>query len=184
MRRVKKTTGMKMNRKNKYYKLFWFWLGFLGLHYAYEVFPIFPLKLISGINESFFQHSKIAFFSYLIVNIVEYLRQKKTNENNENFILTRLFSTMILPWFIFIIWYIAPAYYGRIENIFFEILYANIALLLSGYCIIILEQMMDGLKYQRNAKIMIIILFTISMSLYITFTFQLPWADVFADPYL
>lgn len=169
-------------RKRHYLKLLGFWAGFLILHYSYDFLPILPIKLISGINESFFQHIKIVFFAYLIVNLVEFLTRRKDLENRESFILTRLFSTTILPWFVFIIWYIAPAYYGPIGNIAVEILYANIALLLSGFCGLVIEQTMDGIPYQNLSKIVIIALFVISLSLYIIFTFKLPWADVFADP--
>ena len=63
-----------------------------------------------------------------------------------------------------------------------EILYANIALLLSGFCALVVEQTMDGITYQNLSKVVIIALFIISMSLYIIFTFKLPWADVFTDP--
>ena len=173
---------MKLIGKRYYLKLLGFWAGFLILHYSYDFLPILPIKLISGINESFFQHIKIVFFAYIIVNLVEYLTRRKDIENRENFILTRLFSTTILPWFVFIIWFIAPAYYGPIGNVAFEILYANIALLLSGFCALVLEQTMDGIPYQNLSKVVIIALFVISMSLYIIFTFKLPWADVFADP--
>ncbi len=173
---------MKLIGKRYYLKLLGFWAGFLILHYSYDFLPILPIKFISGINESFFQHIKIVFFAYIIVNLVEYLTRRKDIENRENFILTRLFSTTILPWFVFIIWFIAPAYYGPIGNVAFEILYANIALLLSGFCALVLEQTMDGIPYQNLSKVVIIALFVISMSLYIIFTFKLPWADVFADP--
>ena len=173
---------MKLIPKRYYLKLLAFWAGFLILHYAYDFLPIFPIKIISGINESFFQHVKVVFFAYLIVNLVEYLIRDNEIKNKESFVLTRLFSTTILPWFVFIIWFIAPAYYGRIGNVAIEILYANIALLLSGFCALAVEQTMDGISYQTTAKVVIIALFVISLSLYIIFTFRLPWADVFADP--
>ena len=63
-----------------------------------------------------------------------------------------------------------------------EILYANIASLLSGFCALVVEQTMDGIQYQNLSRVVIIALFFISMSLYIIFTFKLPWTDVFADP--
>ena len=152
------------------------------LHYAYDFLPILPIKLVSGINESFFQHIKVASFAYIFVNMVEYLTRRKGLENRESFILTRLFSTTILPWFVFIVWYIAPAYYGPIDNVVTEIIYANIAFLLSGFCVLALEQTMDGMSYKPLSRVGIIALFVISMSLYVIFTFKLPWADVFADP--
>jgi len=171
-----------MFMKRHYLKLIGFWAVFLILHYSYDFLPILLIKLISGVNESFFQHVKIAFFAYLFVNLVEYLIRRKDIGNRESFILTRLFSTTILPCFVFIIWFIAPAYYGPIGNVAVEILYANIALLLSGFCALVVEQTMEEIVYQNVAKVMIIALFVISISLFIIFTFKLPWTDVFADP--
>jgi len=173
---------MKLIKKRDLIKLLGFWASFLILHYSYDFLPILPIKIISGINESFFQHIKVGFFAYLIVNLVEYLIRRKEIEDKEGFIFTRLFSTTILPWFIFVIWFIAPAYYGPIDNLALEILYANIALILSGICILAIEQTMESVTFQSLSKVVIISLFFVSISLYIIFTFNLPWADVFAVP--
>ena len=100
----------------------------------------------------------------------------------ENFVFTRLFSTTILPWFIFIIWFIAPAYYGPINNVVIEIIYANIALILAGICTLAIEQIMGSVYFQTLHKIVIIALFMISISQYMIFTFNTPWVDVFAIP--
>ena len=173
---------MKLIKKHDLIKLLGFWASFLILHYSYDLLPILPIKIISGINESFFQHIKVGFFAYLIVNFVEYLVRRKEIENKESFIFTRLFSTTILPWFIFIIWFIAPAYYGPIDNLAMEILYANIALILSGICILAIEQTMESVTFQALSKSVLGKKFIIEYSLYIIFTFNLPWADVFAVP--
>lgn len=171
-----------MLTKRDLLKLFGLWASFLILHYAYEFLPILPIKIISGINESFFQNVKAGFFAYLFVNVVEYVVRQKELEQRENFILLRLFSTMILPWIIFILWYTAPAYYGPINSVLLEVLYANIILLLAGICVLVIEQTLAGISFQGLARFVIIALFFISMSQYIIFTFKLPWADVFAAP--
>lgn len=173
---------MKLIKKQSLYKLLGFWVCFLILHCSYGFLPILPIKIISGINESFFQHSKVGFFAYLIMNIVEYFINKKEIDNKESFIFTRLFTTTILPWIIFIIWFIAPAYYGPINNVTLEIIYANIALILTGICVLAIEQAMEGIAFQALSKVVIIALFFILLSQYIIFTFKLPWVDVFALP--
>ncbi len=173
---------MKFLRKSELLKFLGFWVIFLILHYAYDFLPVLPIKIISGINESFFQNIKVGFFAYLIVNLAEYFTHQKDIDNRESFILTRLFSTTILPWFMFIIWFIAPAYYGQISSVTIEIMYANIVLILSGICALAIEQTMEGIHYQALSKVVIITLFFISTSLYIIFTFNLPWVDVFAIP--
>ena len=178
-----------MDRKGYIFKLVGFWAGFLVLHYAYEFLPILPFKLFSGIDESFFQHAKVAFFGYLAVNLVEYLVRRRRPageggiENVESFAFSRLFSSIILPWFIFIAWFAAAAFYGRLPTVFLEILYSNIALLLAGTCVLVMENSMEGIAYSRGFKAVILVLFVLSVIYYVIFTFRLPWADFFADPY-
>ena len=173
---------MKLISTRGLYKVLGFWACFLILHYSYDFLPALPIKIISGTNESFYQHAKIGFYAYLIVNLVEYFTRRKDIDNMESFIFTRLFSTTMLPWFIFIIWFIAPAYYGPINNVAIEIIYANIALILSGVCVLAIEQIMEDIPYQVLSKVVIITLFLISISQYTIFTFKSPWVDVFAIP--
>jgi len=173
---------MKFISKRELYKLLGYWACFLILHYSYDFLPILPIKLISGINESFFQHAKTGFYAYLIVNLVEYFIYRKKMVNTDNFVFTRLFSTTIMPWFIFIIWFIAPAYYGPINNVVVEIIYANIALILAGICMLAIEQVMESVHFQTLSKVVIIALFMISISQYTVFTFNTPWVDIFAIP--
>jgi len=171
-----------MQGKQRYFKLVGFWVGFLALHYAYDFLPILPIQIISGVDESFFQHAKIAFFAYGIVSLIEYIVRRRHIHSSERFVFSRLFSTTILPWFIFIIWFTAPAYYGRITNMAIEIAFANIALLLAGICTLVVEQAMEGIVFNRSLKAVIVALFVVSISLYVIFTFKQPWADVFAEP--
>jgi hypothetical protein len=178
-----------MSKKGYILKLVGFWVGFLFLHYAYEFFPILPFKVFSGIDESFFQHAKVGFFAYLVVTLIEYLVRRKRPvaeggiENVGSFAFSRLFSLTILPWFIFIAWFAAAAFYGRLPTVFLEILYSNIALLLAGSCVLVMENGMEGIAYSKGFKAMILSLFALSVLYYVIFTFRLPWADFFADPY-
>ena len=178
-----------MSKRGYISKLVGFWVGFLILHYAYEFFPILPFKLFSGIDESFFQHAKVAFFAYLVVNLVEYLLRRGRPageggiESLEGFVFSRLFSLTILPWFIFFTWFAAAAFYGRLPTVFLEILYSNIALLLAGTCALVMEKSMEGSVYSRGFKAVVLSLFILSVLYYVIFTFRLPWADFFADPY-
>ena len=178
-----------MSKRGYILKLVGFWAGFLILHYAYEFFPILPFKLFSGIDESFFQHAKVAFFAYLVVNLIEYLVRRRRPageggiESMEGFVFSRLFSLTVLPWFIFIAWFAAAAFYGRLPTVFLEILWSNIALLLAGTCVLVTEKSMEGIAYKKGFKAVILSLFVLSVLFYLIFTFRLPWADFFADPY-
>jgi hypothetical protein len=152
------------------------------LHYGYELVPVAALRWVAAVDESFFQHAKIAFFSYLAVNLVEYAWRGRRLVDKEAFTYARLLTTTLLPWFVFIIWFTGPAYVGPIPNLAAEILFANVALLVAGLATLIVEERLEGLSYDRPLKAVIVGLFIISASLYVIFTFRMPWHDVFADP--
>ena len=88
-------------------------------------------------------------------------------------------ATIFLPWIIFLLWYIAPALYGPWPNNTYEIIYANIITILVGVFTVILEQGLETAVFKKPQKTVLIILFLVSIMLYIIFTYNLPWADVF-----
>jgi len=159
-----------------------FWVVFLALYGIYRFFPVFPFCLICGITESNFQHYKAGFFSYLIVNLVEYAWNRKWITDRESFLYSRMAATVFLPWIIFLLWYIAPALVGRWPNNTYEIVYANLITLLVGVFTVILESGLAVIPYTRLLKLVLVTLFLVSILLYVVFTFRLPWADVFLEP--
>jgi hypothetical protein len=159
-----------------------FWAVFMLLYFAYKYFPVFPLSLICSINESNFQHYKAAFFAFLILNLIEFAIYHRQIQDKKRHILSRLTATTFAPWVVFLLWYIAPAMYGKMPTIPLEIIYANIITLLVGYFVTSLEQGFVQIRYSSNLCILILILFTVSIILYVSFTFKLPWADVFIEP--
>jgi hypothetical protein len=163
-------------------KMVMFWAIFLLLYFAYRFFPVFPLSLICSANESNFQHYKSTFFAFLILNLIEYIVYRKQIVDPKNHIVSRLTATTIAPWIVFLLWYIAPAAYGKLPSIPVEILYANIITLLVGYFVSSLEQGFAQIGYSKNMTAVILILFVVSIGLYVSFTFKLPWADVFVEP--
>ncbi len=169
-------------RKRDFSKVGGLWLAFLVLHLGYDFLPIAPLGLVAATNESVFQHMKGLFYAYVLVNIIEYVTRRKALDQRVAFIYARLLSTLLLPWVMFILWYMAPAYYGELPSIPLEIVYANVMVLLVGASTVMLERGFETMRYSRELKVLIIALFVISISLYTIFTFKLPWADVFAVP--
>jgi hypothetical protein len=167
---------------NVIWKALAFWGVFMTLYALYKFFPVFPLSLICGVTESNFQHYKAGFFSYLIVNLVEYAWNRQRIADRVRFLYSRLTATIFLPWIIFLLWYVAPAVIGRWPNNTHEILYANVITFLVGVCTVILERGLQSAAYPRSLKVMLFILFGVSILLYIVFTFRLPWADVFVEP--
>jgi len=172
-----------MKQAGFYLKGLFFWIVFLVLYFAYKYLPWEPLKLICAVTESNFQHYKAAFFSWIILSFLEYILFRKVIRDIGNFFYSRLGTATVLPWFVFILWYIGPAIYGKMPGIPLEILYANIITIIVGFFGAIFEQGMTRITYFRELKAVILILAMASVLHYIVFTFiRLPWADVFIEP--
>jgi hypothetical protein len=93
-------------------------------------------------------------------------------------------TATILPWFVFILWYLGVAIFGRLPTIPLEILYANIITLIVGIFAAIFERGISRIAYPKELRTILIILFISSLVIYIVFTFgELPWADVFVEPF-
>ncbi len=173
---------MKNNSSTIMIKMVVYQFVFLLMHYAYDWFPSNLTKIFGGINESIFQHMKVAYFAYLVLSILEYiLLRKKTIKTNE-FIVSRIFATSFIPWTVFVYYFMAAAYYGEIDNIPVEIIYANIILLLASFTTITVERHIEKIFPGTAFKVVTAAMFVISLSYYIIFTVRLPWFDVFAVP--
>jgi hypothetical protein len=159
-----------------------YWALFLCLQYSYEWMPVFPLNLVSVTSESLFQHQKIAFYAYLLANLVEIVFYWKKLDNQESYVYARLFSTVFIPWTVFLLWYLAAAVYGRLPNIPLEILYANLVVILTALAAIQVERALERISYSKSLKFVIVFLFLTSILLYFAFSYRLPWADVFTEP--
>jgi len=165
-----------------YLKGLFFLTIFSIFHFAYEIFPSPVLVPICAINESVWQHLKIAFFSYFVLNLVEFVFRRRSIQNKSGFIFSRLLTTIVIPWFVFILWYTMAAFYGRLEILLLEVIFASIVTLLSGTVCATIELNIEDKHFTRNFKAFILIIFVISASLYVIFTYKLPWIDVFIVP--
>ena len=154
---------------------------FIILHFGYELTQWSFLTPFCGINESVFQHLKMAFWAYLFTSGIEYLVIIK-KKRARNFWYPRLLSTVIVPWFTFILWYIAPALFGRIGCLILDLIWAVSitygAALIAG----IMEKVTEKSQVTVGFKIGVWILIIVSAFLYIRFTYRLPWIDLFISP--
>jgi len=90
---------------------------------------------------------------------------------------------LFIPWVVFLLWYIAPAVYGKFPTQLGEIIYANIVTILALICAVILEAGFLRIPFSRNMKVVVWALLLVSLMLYMVFTYShLPWADVFVEP--
>ncbi|MFX1326118.1 MAG: DUF6512 family protein [Promethearchaeota archaeon] len=155
---------------------------FIVLHYLFDWFPNIVVSLFSGIDESVYQHMKIAFYSYAILTLIEFIVFRKKVADKKNFLYSHLLSIILLPLITLILFLIGAMFYGERQYVV-EIFYAIIITYVSGLSISFFEREMQGLQFSKRFQIFILILIVILIMEFTIFTFRLPWHDVFSDPY-
>ncbi len=70
------------------------------LHFGYDLTHWAFLAPICGVNESVFQHLKMAFWAYLLASLIEYFVVRGKLGKKETFWYSRFLSTIIVPWFV------------------------------------------------------------------------------------
>ena len=163
---------------NVFIKSIIFLIIFSILHFGYDLTHWSFLKPFCGVDESVFQHLKMAFWAYFFSSIIEYFVLKKKS----GFWYSRLLSTIILPWFIFLIWYLVPAFFGKLTSSTIDLIWAIFTSYASAVIAGIFEKNLEKTSLDLSFKIVIFTLFIISAILYILFTFKLPWIDLFVNP--
>ena len=156
---------------------------FIVLHYLYKWFPNIIFSLFSPINESVFQHFKNAFYSYIILTLIEYFIFRKQIQDKNKFFFSHMLSAIIISWFIFILFLTLAMFYGE-RYFIVEIIYAQIVVYITAILVSIFEQEFKNLEFSKRFKVLIIVLSIYLVVEFTVFTFKLPWHDVFADPYL
>lgn len=154
------------------------WIIFAILHFAYELVPIFPLRIIAGVSESNYQHMKLGFFAYLFASIIEYVAIRKSIPSREGFVYSRLFTTTIYPWLMITVWYLQPVFAGPMA-LGIELTYSIIIIMITVVCAIIIEQTIEKTPLTRAFKIVVIGFFVIMFIEFAVFSFKLPWIDLF-----
>jgi Family of unknown function (DUF6512) len=155
---------------------------FLILHYAYDWFPNIFFSIFSGTGEAVYQHSKIGFYSYLIVLLIEYLIFKSKIEKKTDFVFAGLFVAIFMPWIQTILWYVYAAVVGPTQTMVIEIVMANIVLIFTTLTCHIIQKHLAETEFKNPMKILIFILLVVSIVEFTVFTFNEPWADLFAEP--
>lgn len=158
-----------------------FWVTFMLLYVLRKIAPVIPITLISGVNESNFQHYKATFFAYLILSLVEYLIFRQRVRDRNSYWYARLTAAIFAPWMVFLLWYGMTALAGRLPLVL-EIIWGNVATIVVGILAATFERGFEQITYSRPLQAAIWALFVISVIVYIILTFWLPWADVFTEP--
>jgi hypothetical protein len=183
--RIKPNTDgeiMKPSTASIFWKAISFQIIYLILHYSYDWFPNKITHLFSGTDESVYQHMKLAFYAYFPVVIGEIIFQRKSIQSRVNFSYARILSFTILPLFVMVYFLASPAFFIKIENILLEIIFANIALIASTISTFKIEDHFEKNEPNLGLKIILIVLFLLTLFEFIIFNFRLPWFDIFAVP--
>jgi hypothetical protein len=173
---------MKLQKIPILIKVFVLHFIFLALHYLYDWFPNLLTSIFGGINESVFQHMKIGFFAYLLLLVVEYFWIRKALKFNDQYFYARIFSAVLLPLIMMVIYLIGPLVFGQFESMLAEIVFANLALLTTSFSTFVIEAHIEKSVPAVSFKIVAIFLFLMSLTQYVRFTFKPPWFDIFAIP--
>ncbi|MEJ5229489.1 MAG: DUF6512 family protein [Pseudothermotoga sp.] len=156
---------------------------FSVLHFGYELTGLSVLKPFCGVDESVFEHIKMGFWAYLFVSIIEYFFVKRPLDSR-NFWYSRIFSAIFVPWSIIIIWYILPAIFGHVESVVIELMWAFTVVFLSGLVGHLLEKNLERIAPTNSLRMVIILLFVVSVIFFVRFSFSKPSIDLFANPLL
>ena len=155
---------------------------FVFLHYLYDWFPSQFSAILSGTNESVYQHMKIGFFAYILFALIEYVITRKSITDFGKHLYSRLFSATYLPLIMMVIYLFSPLVFGHVENVLFEIIFANFALIGTSFTMLVVEKHIENANSNYLFRFVTVALFLLSLAQYVTFTYELPWFDIFAIP--
>ncbi|MDZ7393916.1 MAG: DUF6512 family protein [candidate division KSB1 bacterium] len=155
---------------------------FAVLHFLFDLTHWPFLAPFCGVNESVFQHLKMAFWAYLVASVVEGVAGKRSVRDKAAFWYSRLASAVVVPWLVLLLWYVAPALVGRIEHMAVELLWATVVTYLSGIMGGMWDKHLERATPALGFRLCVIGLVIVSTVLYVRFTYKLPWLGLFVDP--
>lgn len=135
------------------------WALFIFFHFGYKLLPSHLFTLLGCPFESVFQHMKMAFFSYTIVSVAEFIISRKKDRTGSSFWMSRLLSAVFLSLIVYLVWYIYPVLFGLIESSAGEIVYSNIILVICIVVTLSLELLFHKVQFPVLARIAIVFLF-------------------------
>lgn len=156
---------------------------FIGLHYMYDFFPNVIFQIFSGIDESVFQHMKDGFYSYIILSVIEFFVFKKKITDTTKFLFCRVFSLILYPWIIFLLFFFTRVVYPWQMYFVIEIISAQIVVYISILILGFIELDLMKLEFGKRLRVLLLILLALLIIEFTAFSFYLPWHDVLTNPY-
>jgi hypothetical protein len=150
------------------------------LHFTFEWSHYWkPLGIISAVNESVWEHLKLAFWPALIWTIIEYFQVYRSDKNaNPNFLTARAIGAYLMPVIIVIIFYSYTAFTG--ESILAVDLSSFVIAVIIGQAVA--SKLWLSWKLPAGFNWLGLALFIAGILLFAVFTFYPPAADIFKDP--
>ena len=117
-----------------------------------------------------------------LVSLIEFLVNRKKVEDQGNYGFSRLGGTLFYCWPMFIFFFTPPAYYGQYATDLAEIISANIILYTTSICTILIERQFEAVRISKELRVAIVVISVVLISLFVIYTYRLPWFDLFAIP--
>lgn len=155
---------------------------FVVFHFAYDWAPSGFTAIFSGIDESVFQHAKIGWFAWMAASALEALVLRPRRGQRLDFTASRLWGGGFATGLQSVFWFLAPAVVGPLPNDAVEIAWAFASLAAGGATAIALEEQLARAPLGRFARTAAFLFAAIGVFLFVRFTIEPPWVDVFAPP--
>lgn len=159
-------------------KVLFSWLLYVALHFAYKIYPCGVTKFLGCPEETLYVHMKMAFFSYLIINIIFSLVETRGGIKVNAPAL--MLSNCVYPYLAFFIWLTVPSMTGMMETPAAEIIYSNLILIICLLITVNLENAFEQIKWHGGAKIAVTALFILSAFLFTVMTVKTPDISFFS----
>jgi hypothetical protein len=150
------------------------------LHFTFDLSGGWrPLGVISAVNESVWEHLKLAFWPAFIWTVIEFFFSRRSAKDiSPNFIMAKAIGAYIMPLIIVAIFYSYTAFTGH----------SILAVDLSSFVIAVVIGQIVSYKFWRSLRLAKVFnslglaMLVIGALLFAVFTFYPPAADIFQDP--
>ena len=153
------------------------WALYVFMHFTFKLFPSPFTAFLGRTEETIYTHMKMAFFSYLIINVIFYAAGRFRKQGQS--VYAGMLANCIYPYLAFFIWMIVPALFGQIYVPAAEVIYSNLILALCLYMTVSMENNFSRLSWSNSGKAVIIFFFVTSCVLYTAMTLNKPAIELF-----
>lgn len=166
-----------MSSGRKWMKIISAWVLYVLLHFANKLMPSPVCSFFGCPEETLYTHMKMAFFSYLIINIIFGLVD--LGQKRKPAVFAQMLSNSVYPYLAFFIWMIVPALFGQIHTPALEVVYSNVILVICLYMTVTMEGMFSQAVWSKSAKVVAVFFFAVSCVLYTAMTINKPGIELF-----